>query len=95
MYCREVEEAIATFPGIVDTAVIGLPHPHWGEVVHAVIVAREGATVTEDVIIAHCRTMIAGYKCPKSISIVAELPRLPSGKINKVEIRRQFRPVSA
>ncbi|OAN65872.1 hypothetical protein A7X12_14080 [Sphingomonas sp. TDK1] len=89
IYSREVEEALYQHSAVANAAVIGVPHEKWGEAVRAVIELREGASVTEAELIAHCRTLIAGYKCPKSIVFVADLPKLASGKINKVEIRKE------
>jgi acyl-CoA synthetase (AMP-forming)/AMP-acid ligase II len=93
VYSREVEDAIAEHAQVADVAVIGVPDVKWVESVKAVVVLKSGAQVTEAEIITHCRTLIAGYKCPKSIAFVAELPRLASGKINKVELRNRYRRV--
>jgi acyl-CoA synthetase (AMP-forming)/AMP-acid ligase II len=91
VYSREVEEALMSHPGVADAAVIGVPDERWGEAVKAIVVKKQGATVGIDALTAHCRTLIAGYKCPKSIAFVADLPRLPSGKINKVALRDTYR----
>jgi acyl-CoA synthetase (AMP-forming)/AMP-acid ligase II len=91
VYSREVEDAIAEHAQVADVAVIGVPDVKWVESVKAVVVLKSGGQVTEAEIITHCRTLIAGYKCPKSIAFVAELPRLASGKINKVELRNRYR----
>jgi acyl-CoA synthetase (AMP-forming)/AMP-acid ligase II len=87
---REVEEALLRHPAVSEVAVIGVPHEKWGEAVAAVVVARFGTDVSAADLIAHCRSLIAGYKRPQSIIFVDELPRLPSGKITKVELRKQF-----
>ena len=87
---REVEDALLSHPAVSEVAVIGVPHEKWGEAVAAVVVTRPGAEVTAADLIAHCRTLIAGYKRPQSVVFVDELPRLPSGKITKVELRKQF-----
>lgn len=89
IYSREVEEALYQHDAVANAAVIGVPHEKWGEAVRAVIQLRDGASVSEAELIAHCRTLIAGYKCPKSIVFAADLPKLPSGKINKIEIRKE------
>ena len=91
VYSREVEDAVAEHPQVADVAVIGVPDSKWVESVKAVVVLKRGAQVTDAELIAHCRTLIAGYKCPKSVAFVEELPRLPSGKINKVELRDRYR----
>jgi acyl-CoA synthetase (AMP-forming)/AMP-acid ligase II len=91
IYSREVEEALALHAAVAEVAVIGVPHPKWVEVVKAVIVARTGPRPTQEQLIEHCRTRIARYKCPKSFAFVAELPRLATGKIDKITLRRQHR----
>ena len=91
IYSREVEIAIAEHPSVVDCAVVGVADPKWGEKVHAVIVLRHGDAPRESELIAHCRKLIAGYKCPKSVEFVDELPRMVTGKINKVELRERLK----
>jgi len=90
VYSREVEEALMSHPAVADVAVIGVPHLKWGEAVKAVVVLKPGMTIAAAALIAHCRGQIAGYKSPKSIEFTLELPRLPSGKTNKVALRQQF-----
>ena len=89
VYCREVEEALITHPGLVDVAVIGVSDPRWGEAVHAVAVRAAHSDVSASALIAHCREAIAAYKCPKSVEFVDALPRLPSGKVSKVALRQR------
>jgi len=91
IYSREVEEALASHPDVVDAAVIGVADAHWGEAVKAIVVRAGNSTIDEAALIEHCRTLIASYKKPKSIEYVDELPRLPSGKINKVVLRERYR----
>jgi len=90
IYCREVEEAIAAHESVAEVAVIGTPDPEWGESVRAIVVVREGAQASEAQIIEHCRTRIASYKKPRSVVFIAELPRLTTGKVNKVVLREQY-----
>jgi acyl-CoA synthetase (AMP-forming)/AMP-acid ligase II len=90
VYSREVEEALMSHAGVADVAVIGVPDARWGEAVKAVVVLKQEAATDAAELIAHCRQFIAGYKCPKSIDFIAELPRLPSGKINKVILRSRY-----
>lgn len=90
IYSREVEEALAAHPDVYETAVLGVPDAYWGESVKAVVVLKAGSRLHPEALIAHCKTRIASYKCPKSVDIVAELPRLATGKINKVELRERF-----
>jgi acyl-CoA synthetase (AMP-forming)/AMP-acid ligase II len=91
IYSREVEEALASHCDVLDAAVIGIPHPKWVEAVKAVVVIREGASLTEEGLIAHCKRRIASYKCPKSVAFVASLPRLATGKIDKPALRARHR----
>ena len=91
IYSREVEEALASHADVVDAAVIGVPHPKWVEAVKAIVIVRAGAHLTEDALMSHCKTRIAGYKCPKSIEFVAELPRLATGKLDKPALRARYR----
>ena len=90
VYSKEVEDVIYTVPGVAEASVIGLPDPHWGENVTAVVVPAPGADVTEDDVIAACRASLAGYKKPKRVFFVDELPRNASGKILKRELRERL-----
>lgn len=87
VYSAEVENAILKHPAIASCAVIGIPSEKWGESVHAVVVLRPGQSVAEEDLIAHCKTLIAGYKCPRSIEVRAELPLSGAGKIQKNKLR--------
>jgi long-chain acyl-CoA synthetase len=91
VYCSEVENAIYEHPAVLETAVIGVPDPRWGEAVLAVIVPRPGAPVSEKEVIDHCRTLIAGYKCPKRVVFQeSPLPKSGAGKILKTELRKPY-----
>lgn len=92
---REVEEAIYRHPGVAEVAVIGLPHPYWIEGVTAVIVAKANQTLTESDVIAHCRAHLAPFKVPKAVVFVDALPKNPSGKLLKRELRTHFRDLLA
>ncbi len=72
VYSIEVENAISTHPAVEQVAVIGIPHPVWGEQVHAIVVLRAGQTATEEEIKEHARTTIAGYKVAKSVEFRTE-----------------------
>jgi len=91
VYSSEVENAIYAHPDVVEAAVFGVPDERWGERVHAAVVPREGADIDEDAIIEHCRTLIAGYKLPRSVDVHDEpLPKSGAGKILKVELRKPY-----
>jgi len=87
VYSAEVENALAQLPAVGMSAVIGVPDDKWGERVHAAIVVREGHTLTEAEVIAHCKTLIAGFKCPRSVEFRADLPISPAGKLQKFVLR--------
>ncbi|SMC02193.1 fatty-acyl-CoA synthase [Sulfobacillus thermosulfidooxidans DSM 9293] len=85
---REVEEVIYQLPGIFEVAVIGVPDPYWIEKVVAVVVLKDGTTMSPSDIIAWCRKHLAPYKVPKEVMIASSLPKNPTGKILKRELRR-------
>jgi fatty-acyl-CoA synthase len=84
---REVEEAVYQIDGVSEVAVIGLSDPRWIEAVTAVVVLKPGVELTEDAVIAHCKANIAGFKSPKRVFFAESLPRNPSGKILKRDLR--------
>jgi acyl-CoA synthetase (AMP-forming)/AMP-acid ligase II len=90
VYPAEVENAIFGHPDVADVAVIGVPSEKWGEEVKAIIVLKEGAEPDAAGIIAWTREKIAAYKCPKSVDFIPALPRNPSGKILRRELREPF-----
>jgi malonyl-CoA/methylmalonyl-CoA synthetase len=90
VYPREVEAALDRLPGVAESAVIGLAHADLGEGVTAVIVARPGASPAEGEIILALKDVLAGYKVPKRVLVVPELPRNAMGKVQKAELRRRF-----
>ena len=87
---REVEEVLYQYPGVEEVAVVGLPDPKWIEIVAAVIVPKKDASFNEKEIIAHCKEKLAGFKCPKKVVILEKLPKNPSGKILKRELKEKF-----
>ena len=90
VYPAEVERALEDCPGIADVAVIGVPDKQWGEAVKAIVVPRPGASLTQDEVIEFARQQIAGFKCPKTVDFVTEIPRNPSGKILKKVLRAPY-----
>jgi long-chain acyl-CoA synthetase len=90
VYPVEVEEALAQHADVADVAVIGVPDAHWGEMVKALIVLRPGARPAPEELIAFARERLAGYKLPRSVDFVGELPRTPSGKVLKRELRERY-----
>jgi long-chain acyl-CoA synthetase len=89
VYSAEVENAIHQHPAVKECAVIGIPHEKWGEQVHAIICLEDGQSLDEAALIAHCRALIANYKCPRSVEFRSEtLPISGAGKILKAELRR-------
>ena len=88
---REVEEAIYKDPRVQEVAVIGVPHPKWVEAVTAIIVPKAGQTITEKEIVELCRKELAGFKVPKGIVFVQALPKTPTGKILKRDMRVTYK----
>jgi acyl-CoA synthetase (AMP-forming)/AMP-acid ligase II len=89
IYPREVEEILYQHPSVKEVAIIGIPDPYWVEKVHAVVVLKEGTSVTSDELIDFCKKRIARYKAPKSVEFVESLPKTPSGKVLKRELREK------
>lgn len=92
VYPVEVEDVISSHPAVLEAAVIGVPDARWVEAVTAVVVLRPGANAKAADIVAHCRRQLAGFKTPKQVLFADALPRTPSGKIKKNELRVRFRP---
>ena len=90
VYPAEVENALFGAPGVADAAVIGVPDEKWGEAVKAIVVPKPGEQPDAEAIIAHCRAKIAGYKVPKSVDFTDALPRNPSGKVLRRELRKPY-----
>ena len=90
VYSREVEEALYAHPAVSEVAVVGIPDPTWGENVTAVVVLRPGAAATEQEIVDVVRDRLAGYKTPKRVHFVDELPKTVTGKIVKREVRERL-----
>jgi fatty-acyl-CoA synthase len=87
IYPREIEDHLHTHPAIFDVAVVGVPDPEWGETLRAYVVVRPGHALTADEVADYCRRELADYKRPRQVVFVDELPRNPTGKILKRELR--------
>jgi O-succinylbenzoic acid--CoA ligase len=83
----EVESALAEHPDVAEAAVFARPHPLWGEAITALVVARDGAQITQGALRAHCLERLAGFKVPKAFELVDELPRTASGKVRRAQLR--------
>ena len=90
VYPREVEEIIVQHPAVANAVVVGIPHPYWGEALHAVILLHPGAAASADEIIRHCGNSLAGYKKPKSVEFVTELPVSGYGKVLRRAVRERY-----
>ena len=91
VYPVEVEEALSQHPDVAEAAVIGVADEHWGEAVKALVVLHPGGAVTAEELTAFARKRLAGYKLPRTIDFVEELPRTPTGKVLKRELRDRYR----
>jgi len=92
VYCLEVENAIYAFPGVAEAAVVGGPHPVFGEVPVAFVAALPGAALDPQALRRHCAERLADYKVPVAVHLVEKLPRNPGGKVLKQELRRALAP---
>jgi fatty-acyl-CoA synthase/long-chain acyl-CoA synthetase len=90
IYPAEIEAALEQHPEVFDVAVFGIPSEEWGEQVHAAVVPAPGASLTEAAVIAFAREHLAGYKSPRSVSFMEELPRTGSGKLLKRQLRAPY-----
>ena len=90
VYPKEIEERIDAIDGVVESAVVGVPHPDFGEAVTAIVVARNGHALTEASIIATLKAEIAAFKVPKRVYFAVELPRNAMGKVTKAALREKF-----
>jgi acyl-CoA synthetase (AMP-forming)/AMP-acid ligase II len=89
IYPREIEDHLHTHPGILEAAVVGIPDAEWGESLRAFVVLRDGHRVSDAEVMDYCRGALADYKRPKKVVFVRELPRNPTGKVMKRELREQ------
>jgi long-chain acyl-CoA synthetase len=94
IYPREIDEVLYQHPAVAAAATIGVPDQLYGEEVAAFIVLKEGSEVSEAALIAHCQSQLADYKCPKSIRIVKDIPKGPTGKLLKRELAKEFSAIN-
>jgi len=87
IYPREIEDHLHTHPSILEAAVIGVPDPEWGETLRAFVVLRAGAKLTEAEVVDYCRKELADFKRPRKVTFLPELPRNPTGKVLKRELK--------
>ncbi|MBG9443892.1 AMP-binding protein [Cytobacillus firmus] len=90
VYAAEIEDVLYRLEGVKEVSIIGVPDPKYIEAVCAVIVKKEGSTFTEEEVIEHCKKYLASYKKPRKIIFTEELPRTPSGKVQKFMLREQY-----
>jgi long-chain acyl-CoA synthetase len=90
IYPREIDEVLYSHEAVAAAATIGVPDPLYGEEVAAFVVLKEGASVSAEELIAFCRERLADYKCPKSVRLVADIPKGPTGKLLKRELSRLY-----
>ena len=90
VYCAEVEAGIMALPQVQECAVIGVPDDTWGEAVKAVVVIRDGESLTESAVLAHCKAKLGGVKSPKSIEFRPEIPKTPAGKTDRKSLRAPY-----
>ena len=94
IYTKEIEAVLYQHPAVLEAAVIALPDEQWGEAVTAVVVCKPGESLADDAIADHCRGRIADFKKPRRVVFVDELPKNPSGKILKRDLRERFKEIS-
>ncbi len=90
VYPKEIENVLNDIDGVLESAVVGVPHPDFGEAVVAVIVAEEGANISREDVISQSKAQLANFKVPKSVSIIGALPRNTMGKVQKKALREDL-----
>ncbi len=90
VYPKETEDALYEHPAVQECAVVSAPDERWGERVQAVVALKNGHSADEEELLRHCKTRLAGYKCPKAVEIWDELPKTPIGKILRKDVKRRF-----
>ena len=90
IYANEVEAAINSHTSVLMSAVVGIPHEEWGEAIHAEVMLKEGETIKPEELRIHVRDQLGGYKTPKTIQLVAELPVSVVGKVLRRKVREKY-----
>ena len=90
VFSAEVEACVMALPDVAECAVIGVPDSNWGEAVKAVAVLRKGSSLTEQAVISHCKVKLGGMKAPKSVEFRAEIPKTPTGKLDRKTLRAPY-----
>jgi acyl-CoA synthetase (AMP-forming)/AMP-acid ligase II len=90
VYPSEVEQVIYKHPAILEVCVLGVPDEKWGEAIKAVVVLKQGATLTEEELVNHCAQFLGGFKKPRSVDFVTELPKNPNGKIARRQVKEKY-----
>ena len=90
IYPKEVKNVLYSYPAVLEAAVFGVPDEKWGEAVKAVVSLKSGEKASEEEIIEHCRKHLAGYKKPKSVDFIKELPKSPFGKIWRRKLKEPY-----
>jgi acyl-CoA synthetase (AMP-forming)/AMP-acid ligase II len=90
IYPTEIESVLAQHPAVYEVCVVGVPDDHWGEVVKAVVVLRQGAQASAQDIIDFCKDRLADFKKPRSVDFVTELPKNSNGKLSRKDVRERY-----
>ena len=90
VYPSEIEAVLAQHPAVYESCVVGVPDEHWGEVVKAVVVLRQGAQVSDQDLMDFCKARLANFKKPRSVDFVSELPKNSNGKLSRKEVRERY-----
>jgi acyl-CoA synthetase (AMP-forming)/AMP-acid ligase II len=90
VYPREIENVVSSMAGVREVAVLGAPDERWGEAITAIVSRLPGSAITPEDVVAYCRQHLGGYKVPKRVLLTEDLPKGPTGKISKVQLRDQL-----